>query len=63
MPEAIIIGSDNLTDFQTFLAWIRDPRLDNGQKGPMPEFLPQKISDPQAGQLYDYLIKVLGKPR
>ncbi len=62
-PEAIIIGSDELKDFPTFLGWIRDPRLDNGQKGPMPDFLPWKISDGQARQLYDYLIGVLGKPR
>jgi uncharacterized membrane protein len=63
MPQEIIIGSDRLRDFPTFLAWIRDPRLDNGKKGPMPEFLPGKISDEQARQLYDYLISVFGKPR
>jgi uncharacterized membrane protein len=62
-PEDIIIGSDRLKDFQTFLVWIRDPRLDNGKKGPMPNFLPGKISDPQARKLYDYLIGVLGKPQ
>jgi uncharacterized membrane protein len=61
-PQDIIIGSDQLKDFQTFLAWIRDPRLDNGEKGPMPEFLPRKISDQQARQLYDYLFGVFGKP-
>ena len=63
MPQDIIIGSDRLKDFPTFLAWIRNPRLDNGKKGPMPEFLPWKISDEQARQLYDYLIGVLGKPQ
>jgi uncharacterized membrane protein len=63
LPTAIITGSDNLTDFPTFLKWIRNPRLDNGQKGPMPQFLPDKISDQQARQLYDYLIAVLGKPQ
>ena len=62
-PQDIIIGSDRLKDFPTFLVWIRDPRLDNGKKGPMPEFLPGKISDQQARQLYDYLIGVLGKPQ
>jgi uncharacterized membrane protein len=61
-PEAIIIGSDMLKDLPTFLGWIRDPRLDSGKKGPMPDFLPGKISDEQARQLYDYLIGVLGKP-
>ena len=62
MPQAIIIGSDMLKDLPTFLGWIRDPRLDNGKKGPMPDFLPGKISEEQARQLYDYLIGVLGKP-
>jgi uncharacterized membrane protein len=62
-PTATIIGSDRLQDFHTFQVWIRNPRLDNGQKGPMPEFLPWKISDPQARQLYDYLIGVLGRPQ
>ena len=62
-PQDIIIGSDRLKDFPTFLAWIRNPRLDNGKKGPMPEFLAWKISDEQARQLYDYLIGVFGKPQ
>ncbi len=60
LPEHIIIGSDNLKDLQTFIALIRDPRLDNGQKGPMPEFSPQKISEEQARQLYGYLSRVVG---
>jgi hypothetical protein len=29
----------------------------------MPEFLPEKISEPQARQLYAYLIGVLGRPQ
>jgi uncharacterized membrane protein len=62
-PAMIIIGSDKLTDLHTFIAWIRKPRMDNGQKGPMPDFPPPKISDAQAGLLYDYLIGVLGKPQ
>ena len=63
MPDMIITGSDNLTDFPTFLKWIRNPLKDNGKKGPMPQFLPWKISDQNARQLYDYLIGVLGKPK
>jgi uncharacterized membrane protein len=58
MPTYIIIGSDNLTDFKTFLAWIQNPRLDNGQEGPMPSFPPDQISDPQARELYRYLVRV-----
>jgi mono/diheme cytochrome c family protein len=63
MPDMIIIGSDNLTDLATFIKWIRNPLKDNGQKGPMPQFLPWKISEAQAKQLYDYLIGIVGKPK
>jgi uncharacterized membrane protein len=59
-PDMPIIGSENLKDLHTFISWIREPRLDNGQKGPMPDFPPQKISDAQARQLYGYLVGVLG---
>lgn len=59
MPDMTIIGSDNLRDLHSFISLIRDPRLDNGQKGPMPDFPPQKISDDQARQLYEYLTTVL----
>jgi uncharacterized membrane protein len=60
LPHDIIIGSDNLKDLPAFISWIRDPRLDNGQKGPMPDFSPQKISEDQARQLYAYLSRVMG---
>lgn len=60
MPDMTIIGSDNLKDLHTFISWIRDPRLDNGQKGPMPSFSSKRISDAQAKQLYEYLVGVLG---
>jgi uncharacterized membrane protein len=59
MPGSPIIGSEKLADLHTFITMIRDPRLDNGQKGPMPDFPPQKISDDQAKQLYEYLVGVL----
>jgi uncharacterized membrane protein len=58
MPDYIIIGSDNLKDFQTFIGWLRDPRLDNGRRGPMPAIPPNQISDPQAQELYQYLVRV-----
>ncbi len=60
LPHNIIIGSDKLKDLQTFIAWLHNPRLDNGQKGPMPEFPPKKISEDQAKQLYNYLNRVVG---
>lgn len=60
LPQDFIIGSDDLKDLPAFIAWIRNPHLDNGQKGPMPDFSPQKISEDQARQLYEYLSRVMG---
>ncbi len=60
LPSYFIIGSDNLKDLPAFIFWIRNPHLDNGQKGPMPDFSPQKISEEQAGALYAYLSRVMG---
>ena len=53
-------GSDKLADFNGFLAFIRDPRLDDGTKGPMPDFPPEAIPDQQARDLYQYLFKTFG---
>jgi mono/diheme cytochrome c family protein len=59
-PKAELRGSDELKDLQTFIRWIRDPRLDNGAKGVMPPFLPARVSDAQAKELLGYIIKVMG---
>lgn len=59
-PKAELRGSDELKDLQTFIRWIRDPRLDNGAKGPMPPFPSARVSDPQAKELLVYIIKVMG---
>jgi mono/diheme cytochrome c family protein len=59
-PKAELRGSDELKDLQTFIRWIRDPRLDNGAKGPMPPFLPARVSDAQAKELLGYIVKVMG---
>jgi uncharacterized membrane protein len=47
-PRKAVLGSDKLNDFQTFVGWIRNPRA------PMPPFPPERISDTQARQLYEY---------
>jgi len=58
-PNLPLIGSSELKDFQTFLNYIRQPKMPNGSKGIMPAFPEQKISQAQAEQLYQYLTKVL----
>jgi mono/diheme cytochrome c family protein len=59
-PQAELRGSDQLKDQQTFIRWIRDPRLDNGARGIMPPFFSSKISDAQAKELLGYITKVMG---
>ena len=44
-------GSSDLKTFAAFLMQIRKPQQ------PMPPFPPSKISDAQAKQLYDYILK------
>jgi mono/diheme cytochrome c family protein len=62
LPQYPLRGSDELDNFPKFLAFLRDPRLDNGAKGPMPDFPPQQLPDRQARELHQYLTKIFGKP-
>jgi hypothetical protein len=55
-------GAPQLVDFSTFLAYIRHPAMPDGSPGPMPAFPPERISDNQAQDLYEYLVTVLGSP-
>ncbi len=59
-PAAQLRGSDDLENEQTFVRWIRDPRLDNGKRGVMPPFPPSRISDAQAKELLAYIMAAMG---
>jgi hypothetical protein len=48
-PEKPMKGSKKLSDFNAFLAWIRNPVY------PMPTFPPSDLSDEQARKLYSFL--------
>ena len=50
-PNKPLKGAQTLNTFETFLSWIRKPVQ------PMPPFPSSKISDQQAKELYDYLLK------
>jgi hypothetical protein len=50
-----------LADFDTFLAFVRDPKLPHGKSGPMPPIIPSKLKDKQLKELYDYIVKELAK--
>ena len=50
-----------LVNFETFLAYIRNPRSRDGSPTLMPSFSPEKLSDQQAMEVYQYIVKVLRK--
>jgi len=52
-----ILNAPQLSDFNNFCAYVRNP------KGDMPPFPPEKISDTQAKKLYQYITKVLEKSK
>ena len=60
-PQFPLLGSPQLSDSGTFIEYIRNPLLPNGERGSMPRFAPTKISDKQAEALYDYITEVLEK--
>lgn len=48
-----------LTDFSTFLAYIRSPKARDGSQTSMPAFGAEKIPDQRAKEIYEYVIQVL----
>jgi uncharacterized membrane protein len=54
-PELPVKHSPKTVDFDTFLAWIRNPRA------PMPAYPSRALSDQQAGDIYQYIIQVLNR--
>jgi uncharacterized membrane protein len=52
-----ILNPPQLTNFNTFLAYLRNPRR------AMPSFPPEKISEKQARKVYDYLTKLREKQK
>lgn len=59
MPDLPLRGALQLADFRTFVSFLRDPRLPNGSRGPMPPFSVDTITDIQAKSLYHYILDVL----
>ena len=61
-PNLPLRTAPQMADFNTFLAFIRNPRMPDGSQGPMPAFSPEEISDGQARDLYQYLVAALQNP-
>ncbi|MDY0219511.1 MAG: c-type cytochrome [Desulfobacterium sp.] len=61
MPDLPLKESSKLARFETFFAFVRDPKLPDGKAGPMPAFPPWMISDDGAEELYEFIIHELVK--
>jgi uncharacterized membrane protein len=55
MPDMPVKSSAELSSYDTFIAFIRDPKLPDGSKGPMPPFPQSKISEADGKALYEYM--------
>ena len=62
IPSYPIKGSQYLETQDKFIAFIRNPRLTDGSKGPMQTFPPSYISDQQGRELYRFLIHEYALP-
>jgi len=56
-PQMPIHGSPKLKDLKTFIGWIRNPNP------PMPVYGPSKLSDQEAGELYQYVVHALERQK
>jgi uncharacterized membrane protein len=62
-PKLPIIGSPQLKNFDTFLAFNRNPQRPDGSRAIMPPFPAQKIPDRQMLELDEYIMQVLQRIR
>jgi uncharacterized membrane protein len=60
-PHLPLSDAPQLVNFQTFLSYIRSPKTRDGSETVMPSFSPEKLSDQQAREVYQYIVKVLEK--
>jgi uncharacterized membrane protein len=62
-PNLSVLGAPQLIDFDTFLTYSRNPQRPGAVPGLMPPVLPTKLSDQQLKEVFDYITKVLERPR
>lgn len=58
-----VMGAPQLTDFNSFLVYSRNPKRPNGKIGIMPPVPGTKLSNQQMQELYEFITKVLERPR
>jgi len=59
-PRFPLRGSQKLEDFETFLSFIRDPRMPDGSNGAMSSFPESRISNDETKKLFKYLVSKYG---
>jgi len=62
-PRFPLRGSQKLANFETFLSFIRDPRMPDGSTGGMPSFPESRLSNDETKKLYKYLVSEYGLTR
>jgi uncharacterized membrane protein len=60
-PNFPLRSAPQLRDFTTFLAYIRSPKARDGSETVMPPFPPEKLTDEQAKEIYNYVITTFQK--
>ena len=58
-----VLGAPQLIDSRIFLAYLRDPKQPKGSIAIMPIVPATTVSDDQAQKLFEYITKVLERPR
>lgn len=61
-PNLPLRSAPQLVSYEKFIEFIRNPKLPDGSKGPMPVFTQHDLSDLKSRELYDYIIKGFAKP-
>jgi mono/diheme cytochrome c family protein len=58
-PELALKKAKQLGSLDTFIAFIRAPKMPDGSQGGMPAFPEDLVSNAQAGDLYKYIQSML----
>jgi uncharacterized membrane protein len=62
MPNLALRSAPQLQAYGDFVKFVRNPRLPNGQQGPMPWFGQEKLTDEELKELYNYVRFAFIKP-
>jgi hypothetical protein len=59
-PNLPLRGAPQLTDFPTFLVYVRSPKARDGSETVMPPFPADRLAEEQAKEIYDYVVTAFG---